>query len=145
MPLGGYATMAQFNRLKPATVLVVEDDALVQLELADWLKELGLCVFTADNADEAILLLEAHPEIELLLTDIRMPGSMDGIRLAHFVADRWPPVKIIVLSGNLATALSELPPQSIFIPKPYQHETLLRALWRHRTTTDRPRGRASSN
>jgi CheY-like chemotaxis protein len=136
--------MAQLNRLKPATVLVVEGDALVQLELADWLKELGLRVFSADNADDAIQLMESHPEIELLLTDIRMPGSMDGIRLAHFVADRWPPVKIIVLSGNLATALSELPPESIFVPKPYDSETLLRALSRQRpTTTDRPHGGAS--
>ena len=53
--------MAQFNRLGRATVLVVEDDALVQLELADWLTELGIGVFTADNADEAIAILEAHP------------------------------------------------------------------------------------
>jgi len=138
--------MAQFNRLKAATVLVVEDELLVQLELSTWLTELGLSVFTADNADEAITVLELHPEIELLLTDIRMPGSMDGIRLAHYVAGRWPPVKIIVLSGKLTTALSELPPESIFVPKPYQPDALLRALSRqHPTTTDRPLGRASSH
>jgi len=133
--------MAQFTRLGPATVLLVEDDVLVQLELAEWLKEQGLRVFTADNAAEAITLLEAHPEIDRLLTDIRMPGSMDGIRLAHYVAGRWPPVKIIVLSGNLATALSELPRESVFLPKP---DALLRALSGQRpTTTDRSQGRAS--
>jgi CheY-like chemotaxis protein len=138
--------MAQFNRLKPATVLVVEDDALVQLELADWLRDLGLNVFTADNADEAITLLEAHPEIDRLLTDIQMPGSMDGMRLAHYVAGRWPPVKIVVLSGRLATALSDLPGDSIFVPKPYQRGALLDALSVERpTTTDRPPGRASVN
>jgi len=136
--------MAQFTRLGPATVLLVEDDVLVQLELAEWLKEQGLRVFTADNAAEAITLLEAHPEIDRLLTDIRMPGSMDGIRLAHYVAGRWPPVKIIVLSGNLATALSELPRESVFLPKPYQPDALLRALSGQRpTTTDRSQGRAS--
>jgi CheY-like chemotaxis protein len=135
--------MAQFNRLRPATVLIVEDDILVQLELADWLEELGHMVFTANNADEAIALLESHPEIDRLVTDIRMPGSMDGIRLAHYVAGRWPPVKIIVLSGILNTALSELPPNSIFVPKPYHPQTLLHALSRHRpTTTDAPRARA---
>ena len=135
--------MAQFNRLKPATILIVEDDVLVQLELASWLEELGHPVFTANNADEAIALLEIHPEIDRLLTDIRMPGSMDGVRLAHYVAGRWPPVKIVVLSGILNTALSELPPDSIFVPKPYHPQTLLRALSRHRpTTTDAPRASA---
>jgi len=138
--------MAQFNRLKPASVLVVEDELLVQFELSDWLKELGLTVFTADNADEAIEVLEQHPEIDLLLTDIRMPGSMDGIRLAHYVAGRWPPVKIVVLSGNLETALSALPPHSLFVPKPYEPDALLHALSRQSpTTTDRPQGRASAN
>jgi len=138
--------MAQFNRLGRATVLVVEDDALVQLELADWLTELGIGVFTADNADEAIAILEAHPEIDRLLTDIRMPGSMDGLRLAHYVAGRWPPVQIIVLSGDLSTQLSALPPASLFVAKPYAPEALLRALsWRGPTTTGRPNGRASVN
>jgi len=137
--------MAQFNPLRPATVLVVEDELLVQLELADWLKEFGLSVFTADNADEAIKLLELHPEIDLLLTDIRMPGSMDGIRLAHYVAGRWPPVRIVVLSGNLATAPSELPPESIFVPKPYQPDALLRALSRQRPTTEFLQGRSTSH
>ncbi len=120
--------MAQFARLKPATILVVEDDALVQLELADWLAELGLTVLTADNADEAIVLLDTHPEIELLLTDIQMPGSMDGIRLAHHVAERWPPVRIIVASGVFGTDLIDLPPRSIFVPKPFLHQELWRAL-----------------
>jgi CheY-like chemotaxis protein len=138
--------MAQFNRLRPATVLVVEDDALVQLELADWLTELGLGVHTADNADQAIAILEAHPEIDRLLTDIRMPGSMDGIRLAHYVAGRWPPVQIIVLSGDLSTKLSELPPSSLFVGKPYAPDVLLRALSvRGPTTSGRPNGRASVN
>lgn len=138
--------MAQFNRLGRATVLVVEDDALVQLELADWLTELGIGVFTADNADEAIAILEAHPEIDRLLTDIRMPGSMDGLRLAHYVAGRWPPVRIIVLSGYLGTELSELPRDSLFVPKPYAPDVLLRALsWRGPTTTGRPNGRASAS
>ena len=122
--------MAQFARLKPATILVVEDDLLVQMELADWLAELGLTVLTADNADEAIALLDIHPEIELLLTDIQMPGSMDGIRLAHHVAERWPPVRIIVISGVFRTELSALPLDSAFLAKPLQRPALWRALSR---------------
>lgn len=120
--------MAQFAPLKPATVLIVEDDVLVQMELADWLAELGLIVLTADNADEAIALLDTHGEIELLLTDIEMPGSMDGARLAHHVAERWPPMKIIVLSGIFAAQLPVLPLHSVFVPKPFQQQALWRAL-----------------
>lgn len=135
--------MAQFNRPKPATVLVVEDDALVLLELDDWLTELGLIVFTADNAAEAIVILEAHPEIDRLLTDIRMPGSMDGIRLARYVAGRWPPVRIIVLSGDLSAELSELPPESRFVAKPYLPEALLRALAWRKPDDNRPPERQS--
>jgi CheY-like chemotaxis protein len=120
--------MAQFIRLKPATILLVEDDALVQLELADWLAELGLIVLTADNADQAIALLNTCPQIELLLTDIQMPGSMDGVQLAHRVAELWPPVRIVVGSGIVGTELSALPVGSAFIPKPYDHHSLWRAL-----------------
>jgi hypothetical protein len=98
--------------------LIVEHEAIVRLELADRLTETGLRVLVAKNADEAIDLLNTHPEIELLLTNIKMPGSMDGIRLSHHVRDRWPPVKIIVMSGIVKTKLSELPRGSIFFPSP---------------------------
>jgi CheY-like chemotaxis protein len=130
--------MAQFARLKPATILVVEDDLLVQMELADWLAELGLTVLTADNADEAIALLDTHPEIGLLLTDIQMPGSMDGIRLAHHVAERWPPVRIIVTSGIFRTQLAALPLDSVFVAKPLRRPELWQALSR-----ETPSARAS--
>jgi CheY-like chemotaxis protein len=120
--------MAQFNPLKPKTVVVVEDDILVQQELAHWLTTLGFTVLTADNADEAILLLDSRSDIELLLTDIQMPGSMDGVRLAHHVATRWPPVKIIVMSGSPQFTLSDLPANSLLISKPYQPQHLWRAL-----------------
>jgi two-component system, response regulator PdtaR len=120
--------MAQSARLSPATILVVENEALVRLELADQLAELSFVVLTARDADEAIALLDTHPEIELLFTDIKMPGSMDGLRLAHHVRDRWPPVKIIVTSGLVRTELSELPGGSLFLAKPYAPETLAGAL-----------------
>jgi CheY-like chemotaxis protein len=120
--------MAQVKPLKPMTILLVEDELLVQRDLMDWLNELGLTVLTAETADGAMKLLDRHPEIDVLLTDIEMPGSMDGIRLAHYVAERWPPIKIIVLSGRFHTQLSELPGNSLFIPKPYHPEALLTAI-----------------
>ena len=120
--------MAPHPHLKPATVLIVENEALVRLELADWLSKSGIAVFAATNADEAIVLLDAHPGIEILLTNIKMPGSMDGVRLSHHVRHRWPPVQIIVMSGLVNTRLSDLPPGSLFLSKPYAREALREAL-----------------
>jgi CheY-like chemotaxis protein len=120
--------MAQFARPTPATILVVENEALVRLEVADRLARSGLIVLIASNADEAIALLDGHPEIELLFTDVRMPGSMDGIRLAHHVRGRWPPVKIIVASGMIGADLDDLPDGSLFLSKPYAPESLDDAL-----------------
>jgi CheY-like chemotaxis protein len=122
--------MVQFERLNPAIILLVEDDALVQLELAAWLGDLGLTVLTADNADEARALLETRADIDCLLTDIQMPGAMNGIHLAHHVAGHWPPIKIIVMSGMVGTELCALPPGSCFLPKPVDREKLWRALSR---------------
>lgn len=120
--------MVQFERLNPAVILVVEDDMLVQLELADWLRALGLTVLTAANADSAMALLNAHSDVEFLLTDIQMPGAMDGIRLAHLVAERRPDIWILVMSGLYSTELSVLPAGSRFFPKPIDREQLWRAL-----------------
>jgi CheY-like chemotaxis protein len=108
----------------PATVLVAENEALIRLELADQLRGMGMIVIMVSDADEAIAMLDTHPEIEVLVTDISMPGSMDGIRLAHHVRDRWPPVKIIVTSGSTGTELSQLPDGSIFLAKPYAPESI---------------------
>ena len=71
------------------TVLVVEDDPLVQMLTVDTVEQAGFAVLQADNADEAIAILETRPDIALLLTDIDMPGSMDGLKLAQAVCHRW--------------------------------------------------------
>jgi CheY-like chemotaxis protein len=122
--------MAQFAPLNPATILVVENEAMIRIELVDWLSDLGLVVLAANNADEAITLLDGHPEIELMMTDIRMPGSMDGARLAHHVRGRWPAVKIIVASGWADAQLRDLPKGSIFVPKPFELASLWKTLSR---------------
>ena len=125
-------------RLAPATVLLVEDEALVRLELAVWLEELGLIVLEACDADEAIALLNINPRIDVLLTDIKMPGAMDGIRLAHYLRHRWPPIKVIVLSALIDTLQADLPLDSLFVPKPYDHQKLWGAL-SYMTSGERPR------
>ncbi len=107
-----------------ATVLIVENEALVLMELAHIVSRAGLRALEAGDADTAIRLLDAHPEISVMITDIAMPGSMDGLRLAHHVRDRWPPVKIIVASGRIETQLGELPADTVFIPKPFVHDAI---------------------
>ena len=72
-------------------VLIVEDEALVRMIAVDMIEEAGFEILEAANADEAILLLEARRDITVLFTDIEMPGSMDGLRLAQAVRGRWPP------------------------------------------------------
>jgi CheY-like chemotaxis protein len=105
-------------------VLVVEDDALIRMATRDRIEAAGWTVYEAHNADEAIRLLEAHPGIRLIFTDVDMPGSMDGVKLAHYVRERWPPVKIIVTSGFKHVTPDQLPSGSVFLGKPYHPEQL---------------------
>jgi CheY-like chemotaxis protein len=122
--------MEQLARLRPATILVVENEAIVLMELADWLADVGLTVLTAVSADEAVDLLKTHPEIGLLMTDITMPGSMDGVALAHLAHQSWPLVKIVVTSGRMDPHPDELPTGSVFVPKPLERLRLWRVLSR---------------
>ena len=106
-------------------ILVVEDEPLIRLGLASVIEEAGYSVVEASNADDAIRKLEADPHIQLILTDVDMPGSMDGIRLAHYVRDRWPPIQLIVISGKVGVKPHQLPVGAQFMPKPYQEHQLL--------------------
>ena len=69
----------------------------------------GFTVYEAGNADEAIALLELHGDIRAVFTDIHMPGSMDGLKLAHYVRGRWPPVKFIITSGQARPLVEDMP------------------------------------
>jgi len=111
-----------------ATILVVEDDILLSLDISDALKDAGYDVIAAANADEAIKVLETRNDIRTIFTDINMPGSMDGLKLAAAVRDRWPPVHIIVTSGMRAPHRDEMPANSAFIAKPYRSAQVLEAV-----------------
>ncbi|HVW91759.1 MAG TPA: response regulator [Devosia sp.] len=100
-------------------VLVVEDEVLIRMSIADSIAEAGFVVYEAANADQAIRLMEAHGDIRILFTDIDMPGSMDGLRLAEAVRHRWPPVKILITSGHIRIKPEELPVEGRFFAKPY--------------------------
>ena len=88
----------------------------------------GFDVVEAGNADEAISILEARPDIRVVFTDINMPGSMDGLKLARFVRDRWPPIKIIATSGHFTARDGDLPDGGVFLPKPYTLAKITAAL-----------------
>lgn len=113
---------------KGTTVIVVEDEVIVRMDIAMSLQDEGFIVLEASNADEAIGLLDAHPEIRLMFTDIDMPGSMDGLKLAEAVRDRWPPVKIIIASGHRQLRDDLLPIEGKFFSKPYDHAHIISAM-----------------
>jgi CheY-like chemotaxis protein len=100
-------------------VLVVEDDFLLRMDAVDIVRSAGFDAVEARNADEAIAILEARPNIHVVFTDVQMPGSMDGLKLAKFVKDRWPPIKIVATSGRVTVDENDLPEGARFIPKPY--------------------------
>jgi CheY-like chemotaxis protein len=84
----------------PSVVLVVEDEPLLRMMAVEVVEEVGFVALEAGNADEAVALLESRSDIALLFTDINMPGSMDGLKLAHAVRGRWPPIKILLVSAT---------------------------------------------
>ena len=102
-----------------AAVLIVEDEPLIRMGTVYLIEDAGFEVYEAGNADAAIALLELHKEIRLIFTDVDMPGSMDGLKLARYVRGRWPPVKIIVTSGHVKVTDESLPAGALFMPKPY--------------------------
>jgi CheY-like chemotaxis protein len=110
------------------TVLVVEDEVFVRMDIVQFLEDEGFKVLEASNADDAILLLDAHSEVRLMFTDIDMPGSMDGLKLAAAVRDRWPPVQIIVTSGHWQMSDSALPVSGRFLSKPYDPSCVIHAI-----------------
>jgi CheY-like chemotaxis protein len=109
------------------TVLVVEDEPLTRMDVVFSLEACGFQVFEAANADAAIEILNTH-SIQLLFTDIDMPGTMDGLKLATAVRNRWPPVKVIVTSGNRHLADDILPVEVRFFDKPYDPDKVMRAM-----------------
>src|ERR1700733_7127558 len=100
-------------------VLIVEDESLLRISGAEMIADAGYDVVEAGNADEAIAILEARIDIHIVFTDIQMPGSMDGLKLARFVRDRWPPIKLVATSGRVTIGEGDLPEGGLFIPKPY--------------------------
>lgn len=106
-------------------ILVVDDEAMVRLAAADLVSEAGFEALGASTADEAIGILERRPDIRLVFTDVDMPGTMDGVKLAHYIRNRWPPIHLIIASGKAIIEESLLPSGTRF----FSSRTWTRPSW----------------
>lgn len=106
------------------TVLVVEDEPLIRINIVHELTGQGLDVMEASNAAEAIEIFRSGKRFECLFTDVDMPGDVDGLALATMVKSAWPPIEIVVTSGRRAVKPADLPPDGVFVGKPYSPETV---------------------
>jgi CheY-like chemotaxis protein len=113
---------------KQPVILVVEDDPIIRMGALQFVAAAGFEAIEASDADEAIRILEARSDVHLVFTDVSMPGTMDGIKLAHYIRRRWPPVKLIVASGKAILDESHLPAGARFFPKPYSDSTIIGAM-----------------
>src|SRR5512143_3885700 len=95
----------------PAVVLVVADEMMLRMRAVDMVEDAGYTPLEAMDSDEAVAILESRSDIALICTDIQLPGSMDGLGLAHTVHKRWPATKIIVVSGQVSPTSIDLPPE----------------------------------
>jgi two-component system, response regulator PdtaR len=109
-------------------ILIVEDDVLANEYLEFILQQAGDEVLSATSADEAAGLLEDREDVQLIVTDINLPGSMNGLKLATAAKARRPKVNIIIVTGYTAPTNDEIPPGSLFIPKPYNARKIIEAV-----------------
>lgn len=122
--------MAQANPFPRQVVLVVEDEPLLRMMAVDLVEEAGFDAVEAANAAGAVRILEGRSDIRIVFTDIDMPGGMDGMMLAATIRDRWPPISIILTSGHIRSADVTMPLGSVFYPKPYDTQTVIKTMRR---------------
>lgn len=113
---------------KKIAVLVVEDEPLVRINIVAELEDQGMHVLEAGDAHQAIDILSENPVINVIFTDVDMPGGMDGLELARIVKERYPPVQVIVTSGHRDVGTRDLPADGRFFPKPYISEKVIQTI-----------------
>lgn len=117
------------------TILIVEDEALIRLSVTETLESAGFQVIAAANAEAALEALGDQPEVNVVFTDINMPGKMDGLDLAQFIHAKWPRIALMVTSGKMPPSVAkDLPAGSQFFSKPYSYAELIEAI-RKKTST----------
>ena len=116
----------QIAHTSRALILIVEDDPLIRWSGAETLEDAGFEVLEVANADDALTLLETHHSVNVLFTDVDMPGKLDGLDLARIAAHRWPYIHIIVASGRKEPQAPQMPDNGRFVAKPYMPEQIVR-------------------
>jgi DNA-binding NtrC family response regulator len=109
----------------PADVLLVEDDPAVLDFLTELLAGDGLTVARARTAVEALALLETGPAPAILITDINLAGRLSGLDLARSVAECWPGIRLLIMSGQSRPAQDQYPPRALFFTKPFAPGALI--------------------
>ena len=125
--MGAFAVCSGSTCPQPTTVLVVEDEILVRLSLAETLRDEGFSVVEAANGDEAVAVLASSAPVDIVLTDVNMPGSLDGMALGRYVRSARPGLKVIVVSGRVGHALAAEVADA-FVPKPYDPAMIVRTI-----------------
>jgi CheY-like chemotaxis protein len=102
------------------TVLIVEDETLISHLVADWLNERGFSVHEAATGDEALHYINRGGPVDVMFTDVNLPGSINGAELAERVRAKRPELPIVYSSGRVTSdQIAPLVPRSVFVPKPY--------------------------
>jgi len=111
--MGSYAHPSDLGQpARRRVVLVVEDEVLIRGTIADHLRDGGYAVVEAANATEALDVLASGEAVDIVFSDVQMPGRMDGVSLARFILEHHPGIPVLLTSGNPV-------PSASFIPKPY--------------------------
>lgn len=126
----GFDGMADGQARERMIVLVVEDEPILRMMAVDLVEDSGFDAIEAASADDAVVILEGRADIRIVFTDIDMPGSIDGIKLAACIRRRWPPIEIILTSGHFRPEDVDLPARGAFFPKPYNPREVAAALHR---------------
>jgi DNA-binding NtrC family response regulator len=123
-----FRTMSDDSSRHLPVVLLVEDEPLLRFFVSDVLEDAGFEVIETANADEALIWLDVRDDVGVIVTDIQMPGRLNGLDLAALVHRRWPRILILVVSGFASPNAAELPEHGRFLAKPYDGSTMLRHL-----------------
>lgn len=121
-PLGASAISAR------SRILVVEDEVLIRFMVSDELREAGYDAIEACNADEAVAILESRVSVDLVISDVRMPGTIDGLGLLAFIRASFPDLPVIMMSGHLEPRLAMIDGATQFVAKPFLLDAVLKAV-----------------
>lgn len=109
-------------------VLVVEDEGLIRIDAVDALSDAGFELLEATCGDQAVAILREREDIDVVFTDVHMPGSIDGLALSKKIRDKWPRIGVIIASGIARLTEGSLPSRTVFFEKPYEHDQIIGAV-----------------